>query len=912
VSGIENVRERVGPAAHVLGREAETGSLDAFLGGERFPGTLVLSGAAGSGKTTLWDAGVAAARARGLRVLASRTSEAEAKLAFAALIDLLDGVDVAGLGLSGPQQRALEVALLRAEPSGPRVGTQASALGFLNALRALARDGPLLVAIDDVQGLDRPSARALVFAARRIERERIGFLLATRTGGRSPLEEELERRSVDRLEVGPLSLGAIRSLLSERFALSLPRPVLRRIMDTTLGNPLFAVEIGRLLARRGPLAAGEDIPVPGRIEDALGMRVAGLPSATRRLLLAVSLSADLRASQLVELADAAALDEAVDLGALLVDGGRARPSHPLLAAAAKQGSEAGERRALHLDLARVVADEELRARHVALATERPEEGLAARVARAADAAAGRGAVHDAIELGDHALRLTPADSPERHERLLRLAEYLKLAGGDHERQRIRELIEPEVESLPPGRTRVRAYLSLADGPVKGNDAIERCLERALAASEGDVALRGRVLAELAENTAVIRVQKIAGAEEWAREALAALEGDGRSRYALAWTLALQGRDVEHLREDDSVVSSFTISSERVAALRLVWRGEVDGARRRLAGMLALADERGEVYGYALLRLHLCQLELRVGGLDAAERLLDEWASERDVFVWSMYERCRALLAAGRGDPPEAGRWATEAIARAETTGNRWDWLESMRARGVAALLAHEVPTAAEALRAVWEHTQREGVDEPGVFPVAPDLVEALVELDELDEARAVARRLDELSTAQKHPWGLVTARRCDALVRSAGTGDTDAVVGLEAAADGYAGLGLGFDRARVLLVLGRQLRRRRKWGAARAALEAAASAFGERGATGWAEDARSELDRVGGRQPRRPGELTRTERRVAELAAEGLSNKEIARTLVVSVPTVQTHLARAYAKLGVHSRAQLGRRLSDR
>ncbi len=173
------------------------------------------------------------------------------------------------------------------------------------------------------------------------------------------------------------------------------------------------------------------------------------------------------------------------------------------------------------------------------------------------------------------------------------------------------------------------------------------------------------------------------------------------------------------------------------------------------GLLAAADDRGEPSSYALLRLHLCELELRAGDWDAAERRLDEWAesSDSELLVWPMYERCRALLAAGRGLPGEARRWAAEAMARAAETGVRWDLLECRRALGTLELLDRAPARAVEQLRAVWEHTEREGVGDPGAFPVAPDLVEALVELDELDEARRVTARLGELAEQQEHPWG---------------------------------------------------------------------------------------------------------------------------------------------------------------
>jgi DNA-binding CsgD family transcriptional regulator len=293
-------------------------------------------------------------------------------------------------------------------------------------------------------------------------------------------------------------------------------------------------------------------------------------------------------------------------------------------------------------------------------------------------------------------------------------------------------------------------------------------------------------------------------------------------------------------------------------------------------------------------------------------LLDEWAEtgDREFSPKQFYERCRALLAAGRGRVDEATRWSTEAIAQAEAIGYQWDWLEGLRARGMTDLLEGEPGRAAESLQVVWAHTTREGVDEPGVFPVAPDLVEALVELGKLDEALAVTSRLQVLSDQQQHPWGLASARRCRALIGLAGsTYDEDYAAELEATAASYGDLGLRFDRARSLLSLGRAERRLRKWAAARRSLELAAQAFDEIGSTGWAERTRSELARISARRPAGKGELTPTERRVVELAAAGRSNKEIAQALFVTVHTVEGHLSHAYAKLGIHSRTQLAHRL---
>jgi DNA-binding CsgD family transcriptional regulator len=589
-------------------------------------------------------------------------------------------------------------------------------------------------------------------------------------------------------------------------------------------------------------------------------------------------------------------------------GERVRPAHPLLAATAARLATPGERRALHLDLARETADERQRVVHLALAAERPDAELSARLAEAAACTGARGAAGEAVELAGHALRLTAPGAAERAERLLALGDHLEAAG---EFERLSELLGPEVDALPPGEPRVRAHLLLAEGGhVRHADQHAEHLARALAEAAGAPVLRAPVVALQSIHFSVTCVQRIREAEVLALEALSAArrshpEAERLALGALAWARALRGRGVDDLRERERELAgagSVERSVDRVAAVRLVWRGETAEARAALAALQDAADERGEVYSYLVVRLHTCELELRAGDWSAASRILDEWVQSADLeqIRGLVYERCCALLAAGRGDPAETERWAREAIAAVEANGVRWQLLEALRARGLARLLAHDSPGAGSDLGSVWRLAEREGIDDPAAFPVAPDLVEALLETGEADEARVVTARLRELSVAQEHPWGLLSTRRCTALLE-------DEPAAADEIAAGYERLGLPFDRARTLLVLGRAARRRRRWGLARRLLEPAAAAFADLGSDGWARDAHSELERVGGRPAGPPGELTPSERRVAELAARGLTNKEIAQALFVSVHTVEVHLSHSYAKLGVRSRSQLAR-----
>lgn len=409
--------ERSGEPAWVVARDAEVARLGSFVR-DASPGeALVLIGETGIGKTTLWEAAIDLARASGARVLSARPTGSAAQLSFGGLIDLCDEFVESDLaGLPSPQRRGLEAALVRAEANDETASPMVIALGLLGVVRALAAEAPVLIAIDDLHWLDPPSVEVLTFIARRVHATRVAFLLARRPGRVGALEAVLARRAIARIRVGPLSLGAVRRLLFERLGLTLSRHTLRRIVDATEGNPLFAVEIGRSLLDIGGLSLEDDLPLPDSLEEVLVRRVAGLPAGARRVLLAVALSEDPRTDQLLAVIDASALDDAVDEAVVVFDGRRVRASHSLLAAAAESHARAGKRRELHLALSTATADEQARAMHLALATPGPDAALGERVAAAADEARSRGARRQAALLAAQALRLTPHDAGDAFRR----------------------------------------------------------------------------------------------------------------------------------------------------------------------------------------------------------------------------------------------------------------------------------------------------------------------------------------------------------------------------------------------------------------------------------------------------------------------------------------------------------------
>ena len=787
-------------------------------------------------------------------MLAARPGGAEAKLSFAGLFDFLAGVDIGDVsGLPPPQQRALETVLVRAEPEDRPPERFAISAGFLSVLLSLAASERLLVAVDDLQWLDTATAEVLGFAARRVGGQPFRFLLSRRSGSVTGVEHELGSARLRRVEVGPLNLGATRQLLLRNLGLTLPAWTISPLFEATQGNPLLALELGRALAGGRTWPVGTELPVADLAANPFGARVARLSAASRRALLAAALSGHVSLPQLIAVADAAAVEELVADGLLISDGEQVRLSHPLLAVAARRQSKVPERRTLHLALAKVAGDETLRARHLALSARTQDASLAGTVAAAAAAAARRGAAHDAAELAEHARRLTPPSAAEFPERLLAFAECL-MAVDDL--TRAAELLGAWIDELPAGSVRARAHLLL--GETGGVAEHEDHLEHALVQCGNDPALRSTALATKALLLAVVRVERIGEAEALAAQAcqLARSGGAEVERLALtslAWARILRGRPIGDLRErlpgGSESYDLYYTSVDRPAGVRLAFRGRIGEARAIFQGLLAQSEERGAARFSTVLMLQLCELELRAGDVRESSRLLGRWAESVMERQRAPYARCQSLLAGLQGRLDEVTRWAQAALP--EVTGaplDTWDRLEMLRAQGIAALLAQDPEQAADLLASVWEYTRREGVDDPGAFPTAPDLVEALVWLGRTAEAGTVASQLRDLAESQKHPWGLATARRCAAVIRLGSGYDEQAAVQLAAAAASLGELGLRFDQARSLLWLGREARRAGKRSPARRMLETAMTTFDELGADGWSGQARTELDLLGRRR----------------------------------------------------------------
>ena len=299
----------------VFGRDGELGAVQRFLDGVPLgPSALVLEGSAGMGKTTLWQAATDRAAARRYTILACRAAESEAKLSLAALADLL--AELAGdllARLPAPQRHALEVALLRRDARGPPRDPRALATAVRSVLLELAARAPLLVAIDDLQWLDAPSARILEFAVRRLGSARVGILASSRVGDpradRLHVERAFPYERVVRVRIGPLSVEALHEVLQAKLGQVLPLPLLVRVARAADGNPLFALEIARVLLACGIPPPGQPLPVPRDVQALVARRARALPQPTREALLAAAALPEARV-QLV----AAALSSTVGCG----------------------------------------------------------------------------------------------------------------------------------------------------------------------------------------------------------------------------------------------------------------------------------------------------------------------------------------------------------------------------------------------------------------------------------------------------------------------------------------------------------------------------------------------------------------------------------------------------------------------
>ncbi len=920
----------------VVGREAELASLRDFVAGVSNGATaLVLQGEAGVGKTTLWKAGVAEAEDRGLRVLQALPAESETALSFSGIGDLLDPVlDEALAPLPAGQKRALSRALVLDDDQGPPPDPHAVGVAVLNALRALADEKPVLVAVDDVQWLDAASSGALAYAARRLRAEHVGVLLSRRAPLESILLDELLRslpaERLSDVEVGPFDVGALHHVVHHHLGIALPRPLPAEVHEAPGGNPFYALEIVRMLQRRGiSVEAGQPLPVPESLHDLVHGRLLALSLESRDYLLAAAALSHPTVG-LVEAATGvsrdAGLAPALEARVVALERDRIRFTHPLLAAGAYETADPLRRDEVHARLAELVEDPEARGRHLAASVTQPDEAVAAALEAAATHARARGAPRAAALLLDRACELTPAGRRDEAHRRAVEAAYLHFEAGDSPRAEAQ--LHDVIATLPPGPKRARAVMPLAR--IRSYEAQAEAAElffQAVAEAEGDreilaVAHEGvaNCLLRLHErlDEAVDHAELAVGfALELGDEALAA---ESLGTQLLAETFL--GRDTATATVDRALALQEAARNVRVlrqplfnVAARWRWTNEIEQARDVFLEMLQRSDELGDESSRPLALSFLGQVECTLGDLESARaRALEgqevsAQSGQRTLFAHLL--ALEGLVDAYRGREERARAAALSALELAPQTGARHAELVATRALGHLELALGDPQAAVARIEPFLAYVRREAIVEPGLLPFVVDQIEALIELGRKDQAEELldwyagnARRLERASA-------LANCMRCRGLLAAQLGELDDALAAYREALEWHERVELPLDRGRTLLALGAAQRRAKRRREARETLEDALGIFERIGAELWAERARTELSRISGRAPT-IGALTPAEERIAALVAEGKTNREVAAALFLSERTVEGHLSHVFGKLGVRSRTELARKLSSR
>jgi len=919
-------------AGDVIGRESELAILHSFLDSiPTGPSALVLSGDPGIGKTTVWREGLAGAQLRRYRTLSCSPVEAETRLSYAALGDLLESILEGALPtVPEPQRQALEVALLRIPRSGARADQRAVSLAVLGCLRSVASTSPVVVAVDDIQWMDIPSVRVLQFVVRRLKDEQVGLMTAAR-GARAdddPLGvvSAFAEDRADAVHIGPLPHDALERVLRAKVGEGFSRTTLLSLHEMSGGNPFFAREIGLALLRRGgDVTAGEGLPIPDRLQELIEDRLGGLPARTVEALEVVSALSTPTLDAIAAATDPSEvdrrLDPAIENGVVEVVGDRLRFTHPLLASAVYQKVPPARRRELHARLATFVHDPEERARHLALSVEGPDVAVAAALEEAALVAASRGAPQSAAELWEMARRATP---PDRREDLVRRTHQAGVAHHEcGDTSLARSVLEQAVDlsMAGPARALVLLELGMALAENEGWRGAWAVFEAARGEAGDDLALRARIEQNLGY-TWLFRGD-LAASERHARAALQLAEELQEPRVmaeaftAYPFVEFLLGRGVDQEVLDRGIAleghmegefKSHVLRAGFTVAQLLKFTDRLDEARRTFTELLGDAVAHGVESPIPQIRYHLAELECRAGNWDAAmEHARESRAAAQRIRMGAMSSEGHfavGLVEAhlGRADPARLA--ALEGMRVAEAAGEILLLIPNLSVLGFLELSLGRPAEADAYLSRAVELKEAMGVREPAYFRIVPDEVEALVALGRLDEAEALLAPFEEAGRSLDRAWAMATGARCRALVLAA-RGD---LLGASAAADEavrhHDRLPLPFELGRTLLVRGAVQRRDKRKREARDTLTKALEVFDGLGAALWSERTRAELARIGGRAASSLT-LTPTEARVAELVAAGGTNREVADALFVSVHTVEANLKRIYRKLGIRSRTEL-------
>jgi DNA-binding CsgD family transcriptional regulator len=906
-------------ASRLVGRDAELAQLDtAVAEAAEHGGALFVTGAAGIGKTSLLDVAVGDARSRGYKVLTVTGLESEADLPFAGLHQLLQPVLASAGALPGPQKNALLTAL------GMRAGAPPElflvGLATLSLMGEVADERPLVVVADDFHWLDGATSSVLSFVARRLESTHI-LLIA---GLRETSQTALRSRPLPELHVEPLSETASADLLVS-VAPDLDLQTRRLILDEALGNPLALVELPRAFKLQG--ADGREgvlrsIPLTDRLERTFSAQAGQLPELTQAALLLIALDKDPTVSdvlgamrkQVGEEVTVEVLQPALDAGLISIVGSTVRYRHPLMRSALDQAATAGQRRSAHLAFAEVIADPDGRAWHRAKAVLGEDEGAAADLEVTAGRAQDRGAPATALGALELAASLTPR-GPDRARRLLAAAELAFQLGDPPAVARLLDAAA-RLELSPHDIARM-AWLReiLHDGAPGDPNAVARLVAVAReAAAGGDRNLSLNLLQGAAlrcwwaDPGAAAKTLVIDAVEEFAGDVLdpRALEilalaapVDAASRIATRVREAAQVDDADPSRTQLLAFAAYA-AGNLGESIELMDRA---APSLRAQGRLGLLAQLLDVRAWA--GISTGQFRDAIRSMEEADHL----AIETRQPIWTAISKLgRAVLSGLHGEEGLAEQLITEAIEPLASLRLSIVLAKAEFARGVIHLTAGRHSEAFDHFMRMYD-PHGPAYHERVAHAAAPYVIECAVRAGRDDEARHMMTLLEALG--RRTPADLVHIGLRFARPLLAAESEAQNLYESALAAEPR----WPFDFARLEMSYGSWLRRQRRITESRPHLRAARDMFEALGVQPWADKARAELRASGERiaepvrapnQPLSPQEL-----QIAQMAASGLSNREIADRLFLSHRTVGTHLYRVFPKLGIVSRSELARALTS-
>jgi DNA-binding CsgD family transcriptional regulator len=911
-----------GRAAGLIGRGAQCRQLDELLtavcAGQSK--ALVVRGEPGIGKTALLE--YVAAHAVDCRVERATGVQSELELAFAGLHQLCTPMLGHLDSVPAPQRDALRTALGMSAGSAPDrflVG-----LAVLSLLSDVAQEQPLLCLVDDGQWLDQASAQVLAFVARRLEAESVGLIFAASAPIRALAD-------LPALVTGGLRDADARLLLDEALAGPIDARVRDQIIAEAHGSPLALLELPRALTP-AQLAGGFGFPgvtgLAGSMEESFLRRLEALPIQTRRLLRIAAADPTGDAALVWRAAaqagiSAEAATEVAEAG-LAQFGARIRFRHPLVRSAAYRSGSVQETRQAHRALANATdarLDPDRRAWHRAQAAAGPDEDVAAELERSANRAQARGGVVAAAAFLERAAILT-LEPPERARRALAAAEA-KLQAGELEaaRDALSMAEAGPTSDIQEARVDlVRARIAFAAS--RGSDAPPLLLAAARRLEPIDIE-RARATYLEALSAGIFAGQLASpgsGLWEVARAALMAPPAPGPPR---APDLLLDGlaayytegyaAGVPILRK---ALAGFGTDMSVEEELRWLWLACVtavhvwddDGWERLSARYLALVGETGALGEHPLALSMRAQRLLLRGQLSASESLVAQAQAATEATGGTLAPYGALSVAALRGDESAVAALvdsvAPDVTERGEGAG--------MAAVGMAnALLFLGLGRYQEAMPAAQMATASPGTIGAPPWAIA-ELIEAAARTGKTDLAADAYERLAEMTDASGSDWALGHQARARAQL----SGSAEADDSYREAIDRLQRTGMRICLARAHLLYGEWLRRERRRTDARTQLRTAFDMLDSMGVAAFAERARRELQATGETARKRAAaarndELTPQEAQIARLAREGLSNPEIGARLYISAHTVQYHLRKVFAKLGITARSQLDLVLPD-